>query len=136
MAYLIIGGEVYHHGIKGMRWGVRRDQRTLDRLAGRQMSAEARTMVPRADQERESLKRAATQRPLDDQELRRLKDLISIQKDLAATTHAATKARNDKITSVLNWGKTIDSVLGNPTMKTAANVLGVDYKTWKKAVRS
>lgn len=27
--------ELYHHGIKGQRWGVRRSQSTLDRLAGR-----------------------------------------------------------------------------------------------------
>lgn len=27
--------ELYHHGIKGQRWGVRRPQTTLDRLAGR-----------------------------------------------------------------------------------------------------
>lgn len=27
--------ELYHHGIKGMQWGVRRSQSTLDRLAGR-----------------------------------------------------------------------------------------------------
>lgn len=27
--------ELYHHGIKGMKWGVRRSQSTLDRLAGR-----------------------------------------------------------------------------------------------------
>lgn len=27
--------ELYHHGIKGQKWGVRRSQKTLDRLAGR-----------------------------------------------------------------------------------------------------
>jgi hypothetical protein len=27
--------ELYHHGIKGMKWGVRRSQEQLDRLAGR-----------------------------------------------------------------------------------------------------
>lgn len=27
--------ELYHHGVKGMKWGVRRSQAVLDRLAGR-----------------------------------------------------------------------------------------------------
>jgi hypothetical protein len=30
-----------HYGVKGMKWGVRRDQRTLDRAAGRPVSSRA-----------------------------------------------------------------------------------------------
>ena len=32
--------DIYHYGVKGMKWGVRRDKEELDRLAGRAYKVE------------------------------------------------------------------------------------------------
>ena len=29
--YIIHNGELYHHGVKGMKWGVRRGRKTTER---------------------------------------------------------------------------------------------------------
>lgn len=53
--------ELLHYGILGMKWGIRRDQRTLDRLAGRPVSAEREEPSARqlARSERKDAKKAA-----------------------------------------------------------------------------
>lgn len=38
MEFVIVNGELYHYGVKGMKWGVRRSQDELDRAAGRTRS--------------------------------------------------------------------------------------------------
>ena len=40
-------GSFWHYGVKGMKWGVRRDQPVLDRLAGRRTRSSAATRSQR-----------------------------------------------------------------------------------------
>lgn len=50
--------ELEHHGIKGQRWGVRRSQETLDRLAGRYREKEHRKNEKRFTKEKNRYSKA------------------------------------------------------------------------------
>lgn len=49
-----------HYGVKGMRWGVRRDRRTLDRIAGR--TGGERPSKKQQDQNRAAARRARSKK--------------------------------------------------------------------------
>ena len=56
--YIIVGGKLYHHGIKGQRWGVRRFQKRDGTLtpAGRKRYADGQTTLDKEIQLRQTYK--------------------------------------------------------------------------------
>lgn len=47
---------LYHYGVKGMKWGVRRDRAVLDRLAGRKTTSNAETKAERKAENKKAKK--------------------------------------------------------------------------------
>lgn len=72
-----------HHGVKGMKWGVRRSQAALDRAAGRSSSSSGKSST-------KSSKKSSKKRPassssrLSDQELRRRINRIKMEREYAS----------------------------------------------------
>lgn len=86
MDYIIVDGELYHHGIKGMKWGVRRTAAQL----GHKVASGAKKVAAAAKEahaKRKEVKKTqkAASKPLSEmsnEELRAMKERLQLQKDV------------------------------------------------------
>jgi hypothetical protein len=96
-----------HYGVKGMKWGVRRDQATLDRKAGRKPSRVKRAVkaVSKASKERDQeIKDARSKKPALKKEVKEARKQYKIDKKEVGRKEAkkALRAAKDKKYENLN----------------------------------
>lgn len=86
MDYIIVDGELYHYGVKGMKWGIRRTAAQL----GHKVASGAKkvaTAAKEAHAKRKEVKKTqkAASKPLSEmsnEELRAMKERLQLQKDV------------------------------------------------------
>lgn len=129
--------ELYHHGIKGMKWGVRRTRKQLDRAAGRikkysDGTTENKPSIKKASSNKSSVK------SLSDDELkkriRRLQDEKTYRELLKSEQQPKIFDGKKFVISVLEQsGKNIATQATTYAMGTAVNkMIGKDIVNPKK----
>jgi len=112
-----------HHGIKGMKWGVRRSRSQID-------SAPPSSDTVRIDQHKATVKAGGT-RALETKELQELVTRMNLErqyKDLLDKEPNAYKNGQSAIKKVLAVGKTaneINSFINSPVGKTLKKAMGL-----------
>lgn len=95
-----------HYGIKGMKWGVRRDRRTLDRLAGRTTSKGSSKKTTNSDknQTKKAQRRAdvRNRRNLSDRDIRGKIDRLKLERELSKLTAEDLSPIRSKVTQMLS----------------------------------
>lgn len=95
-----------HYGIKGMKWGVRRDRRTLDRLAGRTTSEESSKKTTNSDknQTKKAQRRSdvRNRRNLSDRDIRGKIDRLKLERELSKLTAEDLSPIRSKVTQMLS----------------------------------
>lgn len=97
-----------HYGIKGMKWGVRRDRRTLDRLAGRKTSSKSTGKKTSAEDRVRTSRRSAksNRRTLSNQEIREQIDRLKLERELSKLTNEDLNPIRTKIMNILGQAGT------------------------------
>jgi hypothetical protein len=105
MQQIVELGDAEHHGIKGMRWGVRR-KRGPDGTVG--SSPDAAKAAETAKLVRRHGTKAAS-----NEDLRALVNRINLERDYARATAERTKIEKgqDKVARVLSVGKTVNELI-------------------------
>lgn len=95
-----------HYGIKGMKWGVRRDQRTLDRIAGRKTSegSSKKTTNSGKNQTKKAQRRSdvRNRRNLSDRDIRGKIDRLKLERELSKLTAEDLSPIRSKVTQMLS----------------------------------
>lgn len=86
MDYIIVDGELYHYGVKGMKWGIRRTAEQLGRkvASGVKKAADAAKEAHTKRKEVKTRQKAAS-KPLSEmsnEELKAMKERLQLQKDV------------------------------------------------------
>lgn len=96
---------IIHYGVLGMKWGVRRDQRTLDRLAGRKPAKSKRSTDSGLDNEVSKAKRRSdkrNRRTMSDKDLRGKIDRLKLERELTKLTNEDLNPVRTKIIQLLS----------------------------------
>lgn len=78
----IIDDVISHHGVKGMKWGVRRTSAQLARAAGRGAAKTATKIKENREAKKESSNSRSKSKHLSDQELQALVNRLRLEQDL------------------------------------------------------
>lgn len=103
MDYIIVNGELYHHGIKGQKWGVRRTAAQL----GHKIASGAKKAVTSAKEARAKRKEVkktqkTASKPLSEmsnEELKAMKERLSLQKDVLTLKSDIAKLSPQKVSA-------------------------------------
>lgn len=103
MDYIIVNGELYHHGIKGMKWGVRRTAAQL----GHKIASGAKKAAAAANEAHEKrkevkAKQKAASKPLSEmsnEELKAMKERLQLQKDVLSLKSDISRLSPQKVSA-------------------------------------
>lgn len=135
MNYIYRNGELYHYGVKGMKWGVRRSQKVLDRLSGRVKKSRENEKNYRDKLTAIQKKQSSTvQRVMNASDLERFKyrnQSLAARASKTAGKIIAGKLVGDLITGNIGIYGTMSKAqlakeLGSVALKTAATVAAKD----------
>lgn len=105
--YVVRNGELYHWGIKGMKWGVRRYQNKDGTLtpAGEQHYADK-------EKKRSMMKDVKTRRLLSDTDIKKKIERIKLEKELKSLTEDELRPGKKAVEDILsNSGKKVATAL-------------------------
>ena len=105
--YVIVNGELYHHGVKGMKWGVRKDKTSngsTTKTAGKKKAGSGRSWLFGKKKTKKSQVESTSPKPpkkktineLSDDELRQRINRLQMEKqlkDLMAAENAKQKSK-------------------------------------------
>lgn len=119
MEYYIYNGELYHHGVKGMRWGVRR---TKTQLGGSRLHKKQRAASEGAHDDYKRAHSGKKVKSMSDSELRSVNNRLQMERQYKDLTRKTSK------------GKAITSAI----IKTAGTIAATEaaYKTYERVGRN
>lgn len=97
-----------HHGIKGMKWGVRRERKALEAARSADSSA-ARAGLAKA--------KASGVSSLSNDEIKTVNQRLTLEKKYAELTYVQKKSAIDKIKTVISVGKKVNDASKKLTNK-------------------
>ena len=129
MLYRFNSSEFQHYGVLGMKWGVWNEETKARRAARKTMRAQTQAAKEKASAEQTKLNvKLSKGRTLSNEEIRRMRDIISLQKDM----YYMDSIKSQKVTNTLatingflGMATTVDSMLGNPLMQKTAGIFDI-----------
>ena len=106
------GLELFHYGVKGMKWGVRKDDHKMNRIAGYKNTDATKAEKKQTDEEVKAYKKATTrsQRKQDIKDIHQSKADYVIDKARKNPKKLVALMEPDGITTILEGSQFIDAL--------------------------